>query len=339
MLVKSMNRDEILYILNNFDKETLEKLCEKARAIRDKHYGNRVFVRGLIEFSSYCKQDCFYCGLRKSNRKADRYRLTKEEILQCCLTGYNLGFRTFVLQSGEDDFFTKDIMCDIISEIKGNFKEAALTLSMGEKSFDEYEAYYKAGADRYLLRHETSDDAHYGKLHPQNLSLESRKQCLLSLQKIGFQVGAGFMVGSPFQTVENLADDLMFLKNLNPHMVGIGPFIPHGETPFKNRIQGDLDTVLLCLAITRILLPKVLLPSTTALSTIAENGRELGFMASANVIMPNLSPLNVRGQYLLYNKSSFKTEVAEDVKILRRKAENTGMVFDYSRADHMDWSR
>jgi biotin synthase len=333
----SLERDEIIFLLENYNKESVETLSKNARDLRDKYYGNKVFVRGLIEFTSYCKNDCFYCGLRKSNQKALRYRLTKDEILNCCEYGYKLGFRTFVLQGGEDDYYTTEKMVDIISSIKSKYKDVALTLSLGEKSYDEYKVYFIAGADRYLLRHETADSEHYKKLHPKNMSLDNRKKCLLQLKEIGFQVGAGFMIGSPYQGIENIADDLLFLKELEPHMIGIGPFIPHKDTPFKDKIAGTAELTAFVLAIVRLLVPKVLLPATTALGTIHKKGREMGLIAGANVVMPNLSPLEVREKYMLYdNKICTGDEAAECLRCIGKRVESVGMKLDFSRADHIN---
>jgi biotin synthase len=273
-----------------YDKE----LFEKADLVRKKHYGNKVFTRGLIEFSNFCKNNCYYCGIRAENSSAQRYRLSKDEILECCKIGYELGFRTFVLQSGEDLFFTDDIFSDIIENIRKKYVDCAITLSVGEKSRQTYEKYRNAGADRFLLRHETANSGHYGKLHPKNMSLENRKNCLFTLKELGFQTGSGFMVGSPFQTVQNLIDDLRFLQKLKPEMIGIGPFIPHKDTPFADKNSGTAELTLRLIAILRLFFSKALIPATTALGTIAPDGRERGLCAGANVVMPNLSPLKVR---------------------------------------------
>lgn len=314
-----------------------ERLFYAARLTRERHYGKSVYFRGLIEFSNYCKNNCYYCGIRRGNRKLHRYRLTKEEIIGCCTKGYELGLRTFVLQGGEDPYYTDYIMVDIIESIRAAFPDCAITLSIGERSYDSYSKYFDAGANRYLLRHETADEAHYKKLHPDSMSLEGRKECLYNLKEIGFQVGAGFMVGSPYQTVDSLVDDLMFLKELKPHMVGIGPFIPHRDTPFADRKGGGVDMTLLMLAIIRLLLPKVLLPATTALATIDPLGREKGFMAGANVVMPNLSPKGVREDYSLYNdKICTGEEAGEGLADLKKRIKDVGLIPDLSRGDHYD---
>ncbi len=298
----NLTRNELINLINENRKQLNVDLLNAAVQTRKKHYGDEVIKRGLIEFTNYCKNDCFYCGIRRSNKKVCRYRLTKEEILDACEEGYKLGFGTFVLQGGEDSFYTDDIMVDLIKTIKARYPDWALTLSFGEKSYDTYKKYYDAGVDRYLLRHETATDEHYNKLHPSNMSLAVRKQALYDLKEIGFQVGAGFMVESPYQTTENLADDLLFLKELEPDMVGIGPFISHKDTIFAKEKHGSLEMTLLMLALVRLLLPKVLLPATTALETIDPRGRDKGYLAGANVVMINISPDKARENYLLYDR-------------------------------------
>ena len=308
----TLTKEEFISLIENRSPELSEYLFEKARRIRDFYYGNDVYLRGLIEFTNYCKNDCYYCGIRRSNRSASRYRLTKAQILSCCEQGHELGFRTFVLQGGEDGFYSDDMIVDIIRDIKSGYPDCALTLSIGERSFDSYKAFYDAGADRYLLRHETADSVHYSKLHPPALTLDTRKKCLMDLKQIGYQVGSGFMVGSPGQKPEQLAEDLIFLQELQPQMVGIGPFIPHHDTPFSAEPSGTAELTLFLLALIRLMLPEVLLPATTALGTIDPMGREKGILAGANVIMPNLSPREVRDKYLLYdNKICTGDEAAE----------------------------
>lgn len=307
-----LSKEEYVALITNRTPELSEYLFEKARRIRDQYYGDKVFLRGLIEFTNYCKNDCYYCGIRRSNRNASRYRLTKEQILGCCREGYALGFRTFVLQGGEDAYYSDEILVDIIRAIKDGYPDCALTLSIGERSYESYKAYFDAGADRYLLRHETADPAHYSRLHPSALSLEVRKKCLADLKEIGYEVGSGFMVGSPGQTPEHLAEDLLFLQELRPQMVGIGPFIPHHDTPFSAESSGTAELTLFMLGLLRLMLPSVLLPATTALGTIDPLGREKGIQAGGNVIMPNLSPQEVRDKYLLYdNKICTGDEAAE----------------------------
>lgn len=308
----SLNREEWIQLIEGRTPKLAQYIFEKARNIRQAYYGTDVYIRGLIEFTNYCKNDCYYCGIRRSNSRAHRYRLSEEQILRCCHQGYTLGFRTFVLQGGEDGYFTDERMVNLVKEIRKNYPDCAITLSIGERSYDSYLALFEAGADRYLLRHETWDEEHYRLLHPPALSAKHRQQCLWDLKKIGYQVGTGYMVGSPFQTAENLADDMLFLEKLNPQMVGIGPFIPHHDTPFKDQAAGTLELTLYMLGLIRLMLPKVLLPATTALGTIDEKGRELGILAGANVVMPNLSPENVRKDYLLYdNKICTGSEAAE----------------------------
>ncbi len=333
-----MNKSELINIIKENKNETEKALLTKAFSLREKYYGNKVFLRGLIEISNYCKNDCLYCGIRCSNQRVNRYRLTKEEILSCCQKGYALGFRTFVLQGGEDLYYTDSLICEIIEEIKKNYPDCAVTLSLGEKDKDTYRAYKNAGADRYLLRHETANAEHYKRLHPPALTLENRKKCLYDLKTLGFQVGAGFMVGSPYQTEESLAEDLLFLKELEPQMVGIGPFIPHKDTPFHGYKAGNLNLTVTMLALTRIMLPKVLLPATTALGTISKSGREKAFMAGANVVMPNLSPLNLRKDYSLYNNKAYTDdEAGESIDKIRKNVEKCGLEIDFSRGDYIDF--
>lgn len=295
----NLSDNELLYLLQT-DKHDSE-LFDKADKKRKEIYGNEVFIRGLIEFTNYCKNDCYYCGIRRSNKNTERYRLTKDDILETCQNGYELGFRTFVLQGGEDPYFTDARVCEIVSAIRKQFSDCAITLSIGEKSRESYQAYFDAGANRYLLRHETAACQHYMKLHPAEMSLENRKHCLFNLKEIGFQVGAGFMVESPFQTPENLLCDLRFLQELKPDMIGIGPFISHSDTPFAKHTNGSLELTLRLIAILRLLFPYALIPSTTALGTIHPQGRELGIKAGANVVMPNLTPIRERKKYLLYD--------------------------------------
>lgn len=278
-----------------------QELYDSAIKIREKYYGRKVFIRGLIEISNFCKNDCYYCGIRCSNRAVDRFRLTKDQILQCCHTGYDQGFRTFVLQGGEDPQFTDKLVCETVDAIKTAYPDCAVTLSLGEKSRDVYQDYYNAGADRYLLRHETANEEHYRYLHPESMSLAVRKQCLWDLKEIGFAVGSGIMVGSPQQSLDNIIEDISFLRELNPDMIGIGPYLRHKDTPFKACADGDMYLTLRLLALFRHMFPAVLMPSTTALSTIHPKGREMGILAGANVVMPNLSPEEAAANYKLYD--------------------------------------
>lgn len=326
--------EELISLINSDDSEVSELLRQRADETRQKYYGKKVFLRGLIEISSFCKNNCFYCGIRRDNKSAQRYRLSREEILSCCENGYELGFRTFVMQGGEDAFYDDRFMCDIISEIKNRYPECAVTLSLGERSAQSYKRMKEAGADRYLLRHETADVELYKKLHPNNMSLENRKKCLFKLKKLGYQVGAGFMVGAPFQTVENLVSDLRFLQDLQPQMIGIGPFIPHHDTPFADEKQGSLELTLRLLGIIRLMFPKVLLPATTALGTISPTGREMGLKTGCNVIMPNLSPVKVRKKYDLYdNKICTGEEAAECKGCLQRRVQSAGYEIVSERGD------
>lgn len=329
-----LSKDEYIILLGNYTEEQRLRLQAKAVELRKQYYGNKVFVRGLIEFTNYCKNNCYYCGIQASNGEAKRYRLTKEEILECCDTGWKLGFRTFVLQGGEDPFFTDDQIVDIVREIKKQYPESAVTLSIGEKTKESYQRYKEAGADRYLLRHETADEEHYRMLHPESMSLANRKNCLYTLKELGYETGAGFMVGSPGQTDECLAKDLVFLRELNPHMVGIGPFIPHHETRFANEQPGSLEKTLLLLSILRIILPKANLPATTALGTVNPRGRELGIEAGANVVMPNLSPVKVRKKYELYDhKICTGEEAAECAGCLSKRMASVGYEVVAERGD------
>ena len=333
--LRQFEYSDILEIIKNKDGEIDNYLFEKADSVRKKIYGKDVYIRGLIEFTNYCKNDCLYCGIRASNKNAERYRLTDEDILSCCKNGYELGFRTFVLQGGEDPYYTDERICEIVYQIKTTFPDCAVTLSIGEKSKKTYKRFYDAGADRYLLRHETASEEHYNRLHPDKMSFKNRISCLYNLKEIGFQVGAGFMVGSPFQTAENLANDLMFLKEFNPHMVGIGPFIPHSETPFSNFERGTLRDTLVMVALTRLILPNALIPATTALGTIDPCGRELGLKAGANVVMPNLSPVKVRKLYDLYeNKICTGEEAAECKFCLEDRVHSAGYEIVISKGDY-----
>ncbi len=325
--------EELEFILNVPDEDATY-LTRKAVESRIAVYGKEVFIRGLIEISNYCKNDCLYCGIRRSNCSADRYRLTKEDILECCKEGYEAGFRTFVMQGGEDGYFNDDRLADIVSTIKEKYPDCAVTLSVGEKSYESYKKLFDAGADRYLLRHETATGEHYARLHPSILTLENRIRCLYDLKAIGYQTGCGFMVGSPYQTYENIVEDLKFIKEFKPEMVGIGPFIPHKDTPFKNFSSGSVTHTLRLLSIVRLIHPKVLLPATTALGTAKKGGRENGILAGANVIMPNLSPVSVRKKYMLYNdKLTTDEEAAENLNMLKKSMEEIGYFITANRGD------
>ncbi|MFV0411778.1 MAG: [FeFe] hydrogenase H-cluster radical SAM maturase HydE [Oscillospiraceae bacterium] len=308
---------------------------QKAQKIQKQHYGNDIYIRGLIEFTNYCKNNCYYCGIRLGNKQAQRYRLTKQQILECCAKGYELGFRTFVLQGGEDPFYTDDAIADIVTAIKTAWPNCALTLSIGEHEKEAYRLWKNAGADRYLLRHETANPAHYAKLHPKSLSLQHRKQCLWNLKELGYQVGTGDMVGSPEQTAACLAEDFAFIHELQPHMVGIGPFIAHHDTPFAGQPGGSLEVTTYLLGLLRLMLPSALLPATTALGTIHPSGRERGILAGANVVMPNLSPTGVRAKYLLYdNKICTGDEAAECRYCMENRMKSIGYQVVVHRGDY-----
>lgn len=339
-----MNPVEKLKITGNLTDEELiallstdqfdEELRLAADQVRRENYADAVFVRGLIEFTNYCRNDCFYCGIRCSNKHVSRYHLTKEEILACCKEGYELGFRTFVLQGGEDLSYSDEEICDILRAIKGRYPEAAITLSIGERERASYQAYREAGADRYLLRHETATEEHYRKLHPASLSLQHRKDCLATLKELGYQVGAGFMVGSPYQTLANIVADIRFLQELQPDMIGIGPFLPAEHTPFAKEKEGDYELTLRVLSILRLLFPYVLLPATTALGTIRPNGREEGLRHGANVVMPNLSPTSVREKYALYDhKICTGEESAQCMSCLTNRVQSAGYRIVSARGD------
>ena len=333
----NLEYEELVYILKNIEETEKNYLIEKANLTRMNTYGDSIFMRGLIEFTNYCNKGCKYCGINAGNKNVERYRLSLDEILLCCDMGYDLGYRTFVLQGGEDLYFTDEKIVEIIKTIKSKYNEVAITLSIGEKSYESYEAYFKAGADRYLLRHETANPELYEKIHL-NSNLNSRKKSLLNLKEIGFQVGAGFMVGIPGGTREDLAKDLIFIKELEPEMVGIGPFIPHKDTIYREELGGTLEDTITMIALTRLLLPYALLPATTALGTIDQNGREKGIKAGANVVMPNLSPMVVREKYSLYDgKICTGDEAAECRNCIEKRIISSGFSIDMSRGDNIKW--
>lgn len=328
------SKSDVLEIIKENKDLLSPELKARAAAVREAEFGRSVYVRGLIEFTNYCRNNCNYCGIRSGNSNVHRYRLSKSEIMDCCRVGASLGFKTYVLQGGEDPGFSDKEICELVYSIKEEFPSCAVTLSIGERERDVYKAFFDAGADRYLLRHETANEGHYAKLHPEAMSLSHRKKCLYYLKEIGFQVGAGFMVGSPYQTDENLAEDIVFLQELQPHMVGLGPFIPHKDTEYRDFSQGTLNMTLVMLCIARLAMPKVLLPATTALGTVSPIGREEGIRCGANVVMPNLSPIGVRRDYSLYdNKICMGDEAAECIKCLGRRIESTGCKLDFSRGD------
>ncbi len=334
----SLSIEEYAYLIDHRTQEISDDLARSASRVRNHVYGHDIFVRGLIEFSNICKNDCYYCGIRRSNKNVARYRLTKADILECCKEGYELGFRTFVLQGGEDGYFTDDIMVDIVQTITSNYPDCAITLSLGERSKESYQRLFDAGARRYLLRHETANPKHYAKLHPGDMSYEHRMQCLQDLREVGFQVGAGFMVQSPYQTTMDLAHDLKFIEEFKPEMCGIGPYITQKDTPFKNMESGTLELTLYLLSIIRLIHPSVLLPATTALGTIDPNGREKGVLHGANVIMPNLSPVSVRRKYMLYdNKICTGDESAQCRSCLDRRMSSIGFHVLSDKGDPRPW--
>ena len=334
----NLEDSEFKAVLTYEDPEFNSYLNERARAVREKHYGKDVYLRGLVEFTNYCKNNCLYCGIRAGNTNAERYRLTEEEILECADEGYDLGFRTLVLQGGEDPFYTDEVLVRIVKGIKERHPDCAVTLSIGERSKESYQMLHDAGADRYLLRHETASKEHYEKLHPENMSFDNRMRCLKDLRDIGYQVGCGMMIGSPYQTTDDLIKDLRFIQEFKPEMLGTGPFIPHHDTPFKDEKQGTTEMTVRILSVIRLMLPTVLLPATTALGTVDPMGREKGILAGANVLMPNLSPSGVRKKYLLYdNKICTGDEAAECIKCLAGRVQRTGYRIVQSRGDHVDF--
>ena len=330
----SLTLSEYEELISGYGDEIKEYLRLNAEKARKSVYGNQVFIRGLIEISNICKNNCLYCGIRGGNEKCQRYRLTPEEIIECCIKGYDLGFRTFVLQGGEDGFYTDEILCDLIGQIKEKFTDCAVTLSLGERSRESYQRLFDSGADRYLLRHETADKELYERLHPENMSFDYRMECLKSLKDIGYQVGCGFMVGAPYQTMKHIAKDLKFIEDFKPDMCGIGPFIPHKDTVFKNEKAGSADFTCYLLSIIRLIHPNILLPATTALGTVEGDGRERGILSGANVVMPNLSPEGARKKYELYNnKLNTGAEDAQKLSELKKKMEKIGYEVVVSRGD------
>ena len=330
----SLSKDEYALLIINRNPEISEMLLSAADKERRNIYSNKIFLRGLIEISNYCKNDCLYCGIRRGNVNCSRYRLTKEDILTCAEEGYSLGFRTFVLQGGEDGYYNDDRLCDIIDSLKTKYPECVVTLSLGERSYESYKRLFDSGADRYLLRHETADETHYKKLHPASMSFKNRIECLYNLKEIGYQTGCGFMVGSPYQTDENIAADLKFIETFSPDMCGIGPFIPHKDTPFADEKAGTVELTCFLLSVIRLIKPNILLPSTTALGTIAPDGREKGILAGANVIMPNLSPVSVRKKYELYdNKICTGEESAQCRQCLETRIKSIGFEIVNDRGD------
>lgn len=339
-LIEKLNRQHRLtrteweQIFSEYTETDRTFAMELARNIAVAQFGKRIYFRGIVEYSNICKNDCYYCGIRCSNQNASRYRLDASDILACCQEGYNLGFRTFVLQGGEDGWFTDERMCEIIQMLKEQFPACAITLSMGERSRESYQKLHAAGADRYLLRHETADSAHYRMLHPESMSLKNRMRCLRDLKDLGFQTGCGLMVGTPGQSPKTLVEDLLFIQEFQPEMIGMGPFVPHHDTPFKDQKKGSVELTLFLYALCRIMLPRCLLPATTALGTVQRDGWKLGVLAGCNVVMPNLSPTSVRKKYMLYdNKAGSELTAEQGIARLRQQMEEIGYEVVIGRGD------
>ncbi len=340
LLNKKLTVDDFEYILTNYNEDDFEFIKSSASKIAIAIFGKRIYFRGIIEFSNICKNDCLYCGIRRSNSNCERYRLTKDEILECCEDGYNFGYRTFVLQSGEDGYFSDEVMVDVVKTIRDKYNECAITLSIGERSKESYKKLFDAGANRFLLRHEAANKELYEKIHPSFQKYENRFRCLNDLKEIGYQVGAGMMIGVPYQTNRNIAEDLYFIQEFKPHMVGIGPFIPHKDTPYKEEKAGSIELSLLCLSLVRLMLPNVLLPSTTALGSLEGNGRQEGVLHGCNVVMPNLSPMSVRKKYLLYdNKAGVDLDAKASIDTLRKQMEEIGYEVVVNRGDYKELTK
>ncbi|MDO4691956.1 MAG: [FeFe] hydrogenase H-cluster radical SAM maturase HydE [Porphyromonadaceae bacterium] len=333
---QTLPEEDLRTLLSAEDDASLEALCLQARQVCEQYYGCKVYIRGLIELTNICKNDCYYCGIRRSNRDVVRYRLSHEQVLECCAHGYHLGFRTFVLQGGEDPYWRSDKLVALIQEMRQSYPDCAITLSIGEWERADYERFYRAGANRFLLRHETFDPEHYAILHPSNMSAQHRQNCLRQLREIGFQTGTGVMVGSPEQTIDHLIQDIRFIQELRPQMIGLGPFLPHKQTPFADRPAGSLQLTLRLLAILRLMHPEALIPSTTALATLHPEGRLRGILAGCNVVMPNLSPLEQRKKYELYNdKAALGAEAAEGLALLADQLASIGYELSYERGDSL----
>lgn len=333
-------KDEFLYILNHITEKEIPYLNNAAYEVKYKHYQNRVYLRGLIEISNYCKMGCKYCGINYKVKTIDRYRLSADEIIECCKLGYELGYRTFVIQSGEDSYYTDDLLVDMLKRIKKEMPDIRITLSLGERSKESFQRLYDAGTDRYLLRHETASRRLYEYLHASFMSFDSRRECLSNLKEIGYQVGAGFMVGSPTQTNEDLVEDLVYLKELNPHMVGIGPYLCHEDTELKGNASGTLSETLIMVALVRLLLPKVLLPATTALGSLHAIGREKALKTGANIMMPNISPTENRALYEIYQNKICTTDTSNHCRnCIEGRIVGVGHVVDLGVGDHIDKER
>lgn len=330
----SLEKEQWEQLFRDYTAEDVSYAVTLAQETAIAHFGKKIYFRGIIEFTNFCKNDCYYCGIRKSNHQCQRYRLLPEDILECCREGYENGFRTFVLQGGEDGWFTDDRLCKLIREIKNHYPDCAVTLSVGERSPESYRRLREAGADRYLLRHETADPVHYRQLHPEPQSIENRIRCLNDLKALGYQTGCGIMVGTPGQTPKTLAEDMKLMERLQPEMIGIGPFLPHKETPFRGEAKGSVELTLFLLALCRIQFPKVLLPATTALGTAELDGRKQGVLAGCNVVMPNLSPKNVRKKYMLYDeKAGTDLSAEEGIRILRQQMKEIAYEVIVGRGD------
>ena len=334
---EKLNKAQWMTLLTDVTEDDRAEAAKAARAEALQIFGNKVFIRGIVEFSNYCKNDCLYCGIRRSNANAQRYRLTDDEILECCDEGYAIGYRTFVLQSGEDFTYTASHIAELVRRIKAAHPDCAVTLSLGEREYDELKLMRAAGADRYLLRHETANAAHYGMLHPPQMSFAHRMECLRGLKRLGYQTGAGMMIGAPYQTAEHLAEDMCFLQEFRPEMIGMGPFLPHCDTPFAQEPKGSYELTLYLLSLCRLMLPHVLLPATTALGTIHPQGREQGILAGANVIMPNLSPTAVRKKYMLYDNKICTEDQSSDCRFcLQQRMKSIGYEVAVTRGDYAE---
>ncbi len=334
----SLAGDEWTQLFESYTEEDRLYAAEKARAVADAVYGKDVYIRGIVEFSNICSRNCYYCGLRAGNNNLDRYRLDADDILECCRDGYRYGFRTFVLQSGEDPHYSTEMICGIVRRIKEEFPDCAVTLSIGEKSYEDYKAFKEAGADRYLLRHETANEEHYGKLHPESMSWKNRMRCLDDLKKLGYQTGCGVMIGSPYQTTQCLVDDMLYMAEFKPEMIGLGPFLPHSDTPFRDKPKGSYETTLFMISLCRLMFPSALIPATTALGTIKPDGREQGVLAGANVIMPNLSPVKVRDKYMLYDNKICTGDTSSECRgCIERRMESIGYKVVIGRGDYVPY--
>ena len=326
--------NEYLALLTMRDSQDVDYLISQAREVAQEHFGNDIYLRGLIELSNVCRNDCLYCGIRRSNSNVTRYTLTREQVMACCEQGYKIGFRTIVLQGGEWGEERSRWIAEIIRDIRAGWPDCAITLSLGEHPRKTYALWREAGADRYLLRHETHNERLYSLLHPKGMTIHHRLQCLDTLKELGYQVGAGIMVGAPFQTLRNIVEDIQYLVAFKPHMIGIGPFIPQHDTPFARFPAGSVDMTARLYAILRLALPQALIPSTTAIASLAPDGRLRGILAGANVVMPNLSPTDTRRLYALYdNKAALGAESAQGVKSLADELSTIGYHINWSRGD------